>query len=125
MSGYEATESWLDSLLGAGQLPAGIVAIGFNLYEKDQDSWIMEMVGTSQFSLEDESWLTEEVTDFGTKEKPLAWQQASDWKTILAETVLNLRTYLDKGAYASQLKSVSGVGVGFADGDIEILYTND
>lgn len=33
-----------------------------------------------------------------------------------------LKQYLDKGMYADILKTGEGVGAGFVDGDIEILY---
>lgn len=124
MNRYKATQEWLDTLLGDGQLHSNVVAIGFNLYDKGQDSWTMEMVGTGRFSLDDDSWLSDEIMDFGTRQYPLIWEQASDWKTILAEAVLNLKEYLDHGKHAHCLKTVAGVGVGFADGDIEILYTS-
>lgn len=124
MNRYKATQEWLDTLLGDGQLPSNVVAIGFNLYDKGQDSWTMEMVGTGRFSLDDDSWLSDEIIDFGTRQYPLVWEQASDWKTILAEAVLHLKEYLDHGKHAHCLKTVAGVGVGFADGDIEILYTS-
>ena len=36
-----------------------------------------------------------------------------------------LKKYLNDGKYADLLKSREGVGVGFVDGDIEIIYKND
>lgn len=124
MNGYEAVQHWLDGLLSQGNLPAEVAAIGFNLYERGQDSWSMEMVGTSRFSLKDESWIDDRVGTFSADKQPLVWTQTSDWKTILAEAVLNLREYLNSGHYANQLKTVAGIGIGFADGELEILYTS-
>ena len=34
-----------------------------------------------------------------------------------------LRLYLEDGEYANILKSKEGIGIGFVDGDVEILFT--
>jgi hypothetical protein len=36
--------------------------------------------------------------------------------------IIYLKQYLESGIYSNILKAHDGLGVGFADGDIEILY---
>ena len=84
--------AWLDEVLEQS-VPEEVVAFCFNLYEDGDNSWSMELVGTASFDEEDMDWACDEVTDFGTREVPFG-----------------------------VLKEKNGVGVGFVDGDIEIIY---
>ena len=46
-----------------------------------------------------------------------------EWDEALNYMVSQLKQYLSNGKYAELLKSKTGVGVGFVDGDLEILYS--
>ena len=46
-----------------------------------------------------------------------------EWDEALAYMVNELKQYLSSGKYAELLKSKEGVGVGFVDGNIEILHS--
>ncbi len=118
---YDRISSWLDDVL-TQCVPEDVVAFGFNLYEDEDNNWSMEVVGTSRFDREDDDWCCDEVTDFGTREKPLTWEQNATWDHILEEIVLSLKEYLTSGKHANVLKDKVGIGVGFVDGDIEIIY---
>ena len=119
---YCKLADWLDNILSR-DISEDVVAFGFNLYEDEDDQWSVELVGTSRFDVEDEDWCCDEITDFGTREEPFTWEQKATWDEILAEIVSYLKEYLENGKYADVLKDRIGVGVGFVDGNIEILYT--
>lgn len=55
-------------------------------------------------------------------DEPFTWSSDEGWEKALKDAVLCIKKYLEDGAYAGVLKSRSGVGVGFVDGDIEIIY---
>ena len=118
---YPEIAGWLDSVLSRN-ISEDVTAFGFNLYEDEGDQWSMELVGTSRFDAEDEDWCCDEITDFGTREDPFTWEQKAEWEEILAEIILYLRDYLKSGRYAHVLKDRMGVGVGFVDGNVEIVY---
>lgn len=118
---YQEIEAWLNVVLEQ-DIPSSVAAFGFNLYEDGNNAWSMELVGTESFNPENEDWICEEVTDFETRDDPFAWEQEAGWKEILEEVILVLKEYLENGLYANLLKSRCGVGVGFVDGDVEILY---
>lgn len=99
------------------------MAFCFNLYEDEDDQWSVELVGTSRFDVEDEDWCCDETADFGTRERPFVWKQKASWNEILAESVSYIKEYLKNGRFADVLKERLGVGIGFVDGDVEILYT--
>ena len=118
---FEKVSSWLDRVL-VQEIPDRVVAFCFNLYEDENDSWSMEMVGTESFDLDDDDWGCDEVTDFGTREDRFIWQGNKKWNEVLDEMISVLEDYLEKGVYAEKLKERTGVGIGFVDGDIAIIH---
>ena len=116
---------WLDDVLGdisETGIPNEVIAFGFNLYYDGDYNWSMELIGTLKFDINDGDWLCNEVTDFDTRDAPFQWRQKAEWKEILSDIVRILKKYLDSGRYSDVLKAKSGIGVGFVDGDVEILY---
>lgn len=97
---FRTVSEWLDVALET-PVPDEVAAFGFNLYEDGDCDWSMEFIGASEFDPDNEDWLCSEVTDFGTRDKPLRWHREAGWEEV---------------------KAKSGVGVGFVDGNIEILY---
>ena len=118
---YNRVSKWLDVVLET-DIPAEVVAFGFNLYWDIDHDWSMELIGTSKFDVDDEDWLCNEVTDLDTRENPLQWHRETGCEEILNDIVSALKEYLKNGKYADILKAKSGVGVGFVDGNIEILH---
>lgn len=119
----EQIRDWLDHVF-ENQSFDNIKGIAFNIYEDGDDAWSFEVVGTATFDESDSDWACDEITDFGTRENPFAWTAVSGWESILQEVFSILQEYLDNGKYSELLKSFNGVGVGFVDGDMEILYTH-
>ena len=119
----KTVSDWINNTLRGKVIPAEIVAFCFNLYEESDGSWAMELVGTERFDLEDEDWACNEATDFGSRENLYNWALECEWDESLEYMVNELKQYLSGGKYAELLKSKTGVGVGFVDGNIEILYS--
>lgn len=118
---YTIVENWLDSILEQS-IPREVAALNFNLYEDGSNHWSIELVGTGSFDLENEDWGCDEIFDFGTRENPLAWKEEKAWNEILDEMIQIMKRYLQQGKYACVLKKYQGVGIGFVDGNIEILF---
>lgn len=114
-------EEWLNEVLEQ-EIPSEVAGFCFNLYEDGEDYWSMELVGAERFDPEDDDWACDEVTDLGTREDPFLWEQEGDWAEVLEDAVTALKQYLNCGLYADVLKACKGVGVGFVDGDMVILY---
>lgn len=115
----ESFEEWLDFILGM-PLPDDIAAVNFNLYEHEASQWSIEFAGTESFDADDSDWACEEV--FVTREAPYVWVEDAGWEQIHAGMSRRLLEYLKHGRYADKLKAYAGVGIGFVDGDISILY---
>lgn len=120
---YNEVADWLNDVLKQ-EIPEEVAAFCFNLYDDGDSAWSMELVGCERFDAEDEDWPCDEVTDFGTREGLLEWNKETEWEAVFAEICEVLKQYLEKGEYADVLKSRQGVGVGFVDGDIEIIFAN-
>ena len=121
MEMYNKISKWIDAVFVA-DIPAEVVAFCFNLYEESDNVWSMELVGAGRFDPDDQDWACEEITDFDTRKNMFNWQADCEWNEALETMVAMLKQYLQKGKCADVLKSKSGVGAGFVDGDIEILY---
>lgn len=118
---YYKVSKWLNDTLKQ-VVPDEVTAFCFNLYDDGNGKWSMELVGTTRFDLDDSDWPCDEVTHFKTRENPFVWNTSSNWDSVLKEMISALKKYLQTGKYAALLKSKNGVGIGFVDGDIEILF---
>lgn len=116
----EFTE-WLDNILKTN-LPNGIIAINFNLYEDGNNKWSIELIGSSSFDENNEDWSCNEI--FSTRDNPFVLIEESDWRTIEIIFTKFIKEYLNKGKYANKLKQYIAIGIGFVDGDINIIYKN-
>ncbi len=123
MNDFKQLSDWIDDVLNI-DIPDEVMAFCFNLYEEGNGSWSMELIGSERFDLEDEDWACDEVTDFRSRQKPYEWEADYTWEEALAYMFNALTDYLENGKYANLLKSRTGVGVGFVDGNIKILHSN-
>ena len=119
---YKDIEKWIDDV-DLENIPEEVKGICFNLYEDSGNIWSMEIVGTERFDADDEDWRCDEVTTFDTRDNSFEIKRECGWEEVLQEYVTALEKYLENGKYADILKSVEGVGVGFVDGDAEVLFS--
>lgn len=120
---YEEICKWLDKVFNKS-IPEDVVSICFNLYEDGEGSWSMEVVGCSSFDSDDPDWACDEVTDLDTRDEPFTWTDDSIWEKVLSDITKLLYQYVQEGNASEYLQSLNGVAVGFADGDLNILFEN-
>lgn len=113
--------NWLEDALK--KLPGNIEAVNFNLYDDGDNKWSVELVGSSTFDENNSDWACNEV--YTTRENPYVLTKKSDWKAIENLFTTFLLNYLERGKYAHILKECRGIGIGFVDGDLSILYKKD
>jgi hypothetical protein len=118
---FSGFASWLDdALVGA---PLGITAFCFNLYEHD-DAYALQVVGTHRFDRADTDWAVDPIL-FTPEEHLFLLDRRSgdnDWQRGLKEATALIHRYLREGKYAATLRQSQGVGCGFVDGDIAIVW---
>ncbi|MDO5691201.1 MAG: hypothetical protein Q4G70_01815 [Pseudomonadota bacterium] len=117
--------AWIDAKL-SGEIPEHTVAYHFNLYE-GTDSVHVQLVGTSTFDAgenpETDYWPGEETfsTDDDVLEIPFT-VAGPDWQAWLKTSTELLNDYLATGKMSAVLKQSAGVGAGFVDGDMYLLW---
>lgn len=119
---YDDFEKWLNRIIEENPDISG-EGVVFNLYEDADLHWSIQLVTTSYVDLDDEDWKCDET--FTTGEDLFTWKQETDWEEILELSIETVKQYLKKGKYADCLKSYQAAGIGFVDGDLEILYTKN
>lgn len=127
---YEEFSHWLDSLLENNDMPENTVAFNFNLYEESEEDSVcgIQLIAADRFDPENgddwaccEAWSSEEdIFCVSTAdEDDRLWQGA---QKLITEMISE---YLENGKYGNILTAATAVGVGFVDGDIDIIYRND
>ena len=121
---YEKIEQLVENAFKS-DIPDNTAAFSFNIYEDADDMWSVELIAAASFDADDEDWACDEISDLGTREEPVSWHEKTDWESVLSAVVTAVKEYLDKGKYSEKMKEYKGVGVGFVDGDIELVYIRD
>ncbi|MDE5985351.1 MAG: hypothetical protein K2H13_08875 [Eubacterium sp.] len=114
-----AFDIWLNNIF-AEPLSADIKAICFNLYDDGDNKWSIEFVGTSSFDENNTDWACNEV--FTTRDNPFVLIREYSWKDAENLFTEMVSEYLKGGKYANKLKAYTAIGIGFVDGDLNIIY---
>lgn len=122
MDNYRLFSNWLDNVLEQ-ELPEGIVAFNFNLYEGAKETYDIQLIGSDEFDENDEDWA---CTDYFTTGEDIYYisrtSDIEDWEEGLNYITKLVEKYLNEGRNANILKDVNAIGIGFVDGDINIIY---
>lgn len=123
---YEEFSNWLDNLLENNDMPENTAAFNFNLYEESVEDHIygVQLIAAERFDSEDPDWPCDEVW---SSEEDIFCVDTSDeedtgWKYALELIKEMCEKYLESGNYKNILLGTNGVGIGFIDGDIDIIY---
>lgn len=118
---YSDFEKWLDSIF-TSKLDSTVIALNFNIYET-ANSYDIELIGSDEFDEEDEDWACNTVFSSNTMFE-IENNTFSNWESALEFISGLIKEYLNNGNNSNYIKSFKGIGVGFIDGDIYILYTH-
>lgn len=117
---------WLDNGVRT-PVPANVVAFSFNLYEPagiDGVKFGIELIGAEKFDPNDRDWACEEVWEPEQRQLAIPIEFSGlEWQACLEKMRTVIAGVLEEsGAAARALKSRSGVGIGFVDGDLHVLW---
>lgn len=116
---YVGFSTWLDKIL-QNPLPENTRAINFNVYEEAQpNTFGVQLVATSSFELNNDDWACDEI--FSSNGNMFFFANSNGWEHALKEVEENVKAYLEKED-SSILKKYDGIGLGFVDGDLIIVY---
>ena len=120
----ESFRAWLaDGLSHA--IPDSVKAFAFNLYEPamvDGVKFGIELIGAGEFDENDPDWACDEVWEPSTRGINIPVSYSGDrWEQCLRKLRALLVRELDEPS-AQRLKASQGVGIGFVDGDLEVVW---
>ncbi len=119
---FETTfHNWLNKSLSKS-IPRTVKAFNFNLYETGSNFGI-ELIGASEFDADDSDWACQEVFEANPRslEIPIEYS-GQTWEKCLKKMKALVLIQLNSKSLASQVLNQSkGVGIGFVDGDLQVL----
>lgn len=126
---YDDFAKWLDGVFEK-EIPDDVVALSFNIYEEwsDRMDRSVVVVGTSSFDKDDQDWACDETTDFGTRDNLFWWIKSTEdttYENVEREVEEALLRYLEVGRHADKLKALRGVGTGFVDDALHLVYVKE
>jgi hypothetical protein len=122
---YNEFSLWLDKYLDK-DIYEKAVAVNFNLYEGADDNYHIEVIWSDEFDESDSDWACSEI--FTTRDDVFHISRTKDilkWEEGLEFIKDLVNKYLANGKHSAKLKVYQAVGIGFVDGDLEILYKKD
>ena len=120
----KAFEDFLNREIKKG-IPENTIAVNFNIYEHyaknetDSHYFWLEFTCSDRFDMENEDWACYTIFE---SEGCFKWDEDSEWEDAektAQELVIN---YLETGKYSEMLKALKGVALGFAEGDLILVY---
>ena len=117
--------AWADRSLSQ-PISQATVAFHFNLYE-GETSVHVQLIGTESFvpgkDPERDYWPSAETFTTGEEIFEIPFSVAgSNWQEWLEASKEMATQYIARGAKSSVLRSSQGVGIGFVDGDMYVLW---
>ena len=114
-----AFNDWADRILS--EHPIEVAAYNFNLYEHGH-AFAIQLIGSTRFDSDDSSWACDELFSSGEDLFEIPHEVVgSDWQDGLAAAKQLIMNYARSGKQCAKLTSTQGVGVGFVDGDIDLI----
>ena len=117
---------WLEDSFSHG-LPPEVKAISFNLFEPASfkiKRFGIEIIGAGSFDSKNSDWACDEVWQPEQRQLEIpADYSGADWGACLSRmTYLVEKNLASNTAISSTLKSTQGVGIGFTDGELVLLW---
>lgn len=124
---YNEFAKWLDDLLENNEIPENTIAFNFNLYEEEDATYGIQLIASDEYDEKDDDWACSEIW---SSEEDIFYIDHSDEEDADAERGLEfigglISDYLVHGTYRNILLSSNAVGMGFVDGDINIIHRRD
>ena len=122
LDGQTSFNNWLDITLSQ-KIPSAVLAFSFNLSEP----WSVEIVGTDRFDESDPDWACNEIFRPEMESFEIrGFPEGIEWGQVLDFVRKALVNYLNRpSAGSSILRHSKGIGLGFVDGNLEIVPTNN
>ncbi len=117
---------WLGESLKL-ELPGEVKAFAFNLFEPasvDGVKFGVELIGAREFDVHDSDWACDEIWEPEQRQLNIPIDYSGDsWELCLRRMKkLLLKVLKNNQSLISRFHHLKGIGLGFVDGDLEIIY---
>lgn len=116
---------WLDNLLLSNPLQDNFMAINFNIYDINEDTYDVQLIASSIYDENDDDWACEEIYTSGEDCFFMQKDENMDHEIALETVMEMVGEYINCGKFASTLKSGIAICAGFVDGDIDCIWNSD
>ena len=117
-------EDWLNKGL-ENNIPASVKAFSFNLFEPasiDNVKFGIELIGADIFDPNNSDWACEEIWEPNERRLNIpTTYSGEDWESCLKVMKDLVLKEIKSGSF-KKLKSKEGIGIGFVDGDLEVIW---
>lgn len=103
-------EEWINPILNYG-LPKDAKGISFNIYERDDYGWDLQLTATSSYTEEDYKWTFDDMYSSG--HDMFCWKAQYSEAEALSEAVNAVKEYIINGLFSEKLKRYSAVVVSY------------
>lgn len=119
---FDEFSSWVDRIL-LENADVRVAGYNFNLYEHVDEEFAIQLIGAKSFDVDESDWACDEVFSSGEDLFELPFSVVGrHWQDGLRVARSLVERYLETGKQAPRLKASEGVGVGFVQGDLELVY---
>jgi hypothetical protein len=121
---FDDFSEWLNKIFEENNFDS-VLAFNFNLYE-GIDEYHIQLIGSDKFDVDDSDWACSEI--FTTEENIFRIDSkytGEEWYEALDFCIKIVIKYLENGKNKNTLLEKKGIGIGFTDGDLYIIYSNE
>lgn len=120
-------EDWLEKSFEY-EIPSEVKGFSFNLDESAYDEGYefgIEIIGAERFDLNDEDWACDEIWEPKQRKIfiPISYSGETWEKCLEKMKMLVIKTLNSDKSFVQKIKSREGIGVGFVDGNLEIIWS--
>lgn len=111
--------AWLDECVKA-KVDKSIIALSFEIYEKGNNKWEVEVIGCTEFSLDNNMWTRNNICEINCPRGKFSYITSWEGMHYLMGYILD--KYIDESENGEKLKKYKAIAVGFNDGKAELIY---
>jgi hypothetical protein len=120
---FKDFSEWLDKVLEENNFDS-VFAFNFNLYE-GIDEYHVQLIGSDKFDEDDADWACSEIFTTGENIFKIdSKHTGEEWYDALDFCIKIVTGYLRNGKNKDRILEKRGVGVGFVDGDLYVIYSD-
>lgn len=115
--------NWVMSSLSEN-IPQSTKALNFNLFQYGNHQYGVELIGASRFDINDNDWPCDECWEPSVRSISIPESEClGNWEVCLSNISSLVKKFIMEDFSKMKINNqIIGIGIGFVDGDLHILY---